>query len=308
MDRRKFLDNQLVQTSHLNDVQIKNENYLEKYGKEVVSIDNFVYSGLDTLATEPASMNVVLKLGSGWKNWKNIVNPEDCEITIQEAHQTLPRLDTIAVKYESREHVVENLTFRDPNTGQVYNEEKLAFIFDYREVLYITGTPELIPVAPEVPEDALGSSHILVMAGATQITQNEITDIRNVKPDFLVGSHRTQIPIDHPNASIFNIHIASNADIDLTKLDGIDYESLYELLLFDTNLNFSEDEVYIYDAGDKLIQINYPRRAVQEKFYYDIETEQLIYTTIENSKWIFREDYMFTGLKLTLVRKILNLK
>lgn len=307
MDRRKFFDNQLVQTAHLDDVQIKNENYLEKYGQEVVSIDNFCYSGLNTLATDPASMNVILKLGSGWKNWKNIVHPEDYQITIQEAHPTLPRLDTIAIKYATREYITENLTFRNPDTGQIYNEEKLTFILDYREIIYLTGTPAEVPVAPEVPEDALGSSNILVQAGATQINQEDITDIRNLKPDYLVGSHRTQIPIDHPNGSIFNIHIASTADIDLTKIDGIDFDSLFELLYFDTNLNLEEDEDYIYDASDRLTQIDYPRRAIQEKYYYN-ESGQFTYSTIENSKWLITETYTFSGSKIIKVSRVITLK
>lgn len=307
MNRRKFFDNQLVQTTHLNDVQIKNEDYLEKYGKEVVSIDNFCYSGLNTLATDPASMNVILKAGSGWKNWKNIVHPEDYQITIQEAHTTLPRLDTIAIKYATREYILENLTFRNPNTGQIYNEEKLTFILDYREVIYLTGTPAEVPVAPEVPSDALGSSNVLIQAGATQINQADITDIRNLKPDYLVGSHRTQVPIDHPNSSIFNIHIASNADIDLTKIDGIDFDSLFELLYFDTNLNLEEDEDYTYDAEDKLTQINYPRRAIQEKYYYN-ETGQFTYSTIENAKWLITETYTFSGSKITKVARRITLK
>ena len=60
----------------------------------------------------------------------------------------------------------------------------------------------------KVPEGQIGLYRVAVGAGVTSITNSDLTRIAPTKPDILVGSHRTLNPIDHPDACIFDQHIA----------------------------------------------------------------------------------------------------
>lgn len=306
MNKHQFQADQFVADTHLNGMQDKNEAYIEKYCKEVVSIDGFVFEGLDTVASDPVSMTVRLNIGSAWKIYKNIVNYAAIEQVLDASDETNPRIDLIAFKYKTGEFDPTNVQFKNPVTGEVYVELKNISLKDWIELVYVKGTPAAEPVAPEIPADCLGSSNILVEAGVTSIAQAKITDIRVSKPDFLVASHRTQNPIDHPPKCIFDLHIADGAAINLSKLHGVDFSSLYELLKFATDIPMVGSEEYSYNMAGRLETITYTGRGVIETFFYDEITGKLTKIELTNDTWKFTETYTFESNKLKKVNYTLE--
>jgi hypothetical protein len=299
MNKHKFYADQFVAETELNDIQDKNEAHIEKYTEEVVSIDGFVFNGLATVATDPVSMTVKLELGSAWKNYKNIINYADLEQILDTADATLDRIDLIAFKYKTGDTDSMNVQFKDPVTGEVYVLAQNITVRDWIEIEYVAGTPAETPVAPEIPADCLGSSTILVEAGVTSVAQAKITDIRVSKPDYLVAGHRTANPIDHPNGSIFNVHIADAADINVSKLSGVDFASLYELIRFATDLPMVGSEVYERDINGKITTITHSARGIIERMMRNAETDILEEIQYESDRIILHEAYTRVAGKLS---------
>ncbi len=234
MDQVKFHQYQLVGFTDMTNMQTVLQAFTEVFGQEVVGIDTFVHDGMLGTANTPPDMDVNIGEGSAWKNFKRIVIPEGeaGSITINDAHTTLDRIDLISICYDSRETDEQVTAFKNPSTKAKYNDTVTRSIEDYYELVYTPGTPAETPEAPAVPEGQIGLYTVAVGAGVTSITESDLTRIAPTKPDILVGSHRTLNPIDHPDACIFDQHIAPTAAINPVKIADEFYNSLKMLITY----------------------------------------------------------------------------
>lgn len=315
MDKLKFHSNQLVGVTDMDGIETILESYSELVNKEIISIDGFVYDdGMEATANDPADMNVNVGEGSAWKNYKRIVIPtgETAEVTIDPAHATLDRIDLISIQYDTLDNDPQVTKFKNPETKVKYNDTVNRQTIDYFEIAYTAGTPAETPEAPAIPTGHIGLYTVAVGAAVTSITDSDLTRIAPEKPDILVGSHRTAVPIDHPDESIFDQHISATADILTNKINGLGYyASLKELLefAFDT-LPLPVDVEYAYDVtSGNLSTATCAALGAEKTFSYNAETGYLETTTTENDDWIYTKTYTYdesgrlTGRTATLEAK-----
>jgi hypothetical protein len=234
MDKVRFQAHQLVGFTDMTNMQEVIQAFTEAYGLEVVGIDTFVHDGMVGTANDPADMHVNIGEGTGWKDYKRVVIPsgDEADVEISPADATNDRIDLIAIKHDQRDTDEEVTAFKDPVTKVKYNDTVARKIEDFYEIIYVEGTPGAEPEAPAIPSDAMGLYTVAVGAGVTTITDSDLTRIAPSKPDILVGSHRTENPIDHPNGSIFDVHIASTAEINPVKISDEFYDSLKMLITY----------------------------------------------------------------------------
>jgi len=234
MDQVKFHQYQLVGFTDMTNMQTVLQAFSEVFGHEVVGIDTFVYDGMLGTAKDPPDMDVNIGEGSAWKNFKRIVIPTGGtgSVTINSAHATLDRIDLISIRYDSRETDEQVTAFKDPETKTKYNDTVTRSIEDFYELVYTPGTAAETPDAPAIPDGQIGLYTVAVGAGVTSITESDLTRIAPTKPDILVGSHRTMNPIDHPDACIFDQHIAPTAAINPVKIADEFYNSLKMLITY----------------------------------------------------------------------------
>ena len=285
MNRLIFYTNQFVDDVEMMAIQQKMADFAKKFNLEIVSIDGFIHEGFESGPTDPASLDFEITVGSGWKGFENLCNYATFTGTFDTPDGTHPRIDLLAVKYATGEFDDALVAFKDPVTEVVTSDTVKTSLKDYFELVYVAGTPGAVPVAPELPEGALGSALVDIPAGATAIPLENFTDIRVFKPDYLVSDHRTLNPIDHPNACIFDVHIAPGANISLEKLNGNGFDSLKVLLQLATDMPALGTEEYNKNAQGKLESIYYPEQGVLETFHRT--NDIMTHITTENDSFIY---------------------
>jgi hypothetical protein len=94
----------------------------------------------------------------------------------------------------------------------------------YKATIHYTKDTETVPAGhfpiAKVFVETTGGTY-----GAT-----EITDLRPEKDDTDLEAHRTAAVIDHPDGSILDQHIADDADIATSKINGLTADTLKKLI------------------------------------------------------------------------------
>lgn len=307
MNKILFYPHQFVGVTDMVAIQTQIEEYALKHNMEVVSIDGFVYEGFEVKALATPGMGFFIEQGSAWLNYRNTCNYADFNGVVPAAHSTLPRIDLVAIKHSTQETDEVTVAFRDPVTKLPYTELKNVKVKNYFELIYVTGTPSEAPELPAVPEGALEMASIDVNAGASSILQPDITDLRPMKPDYLVSNHRTMIPIDHPPESIGNLHIAGNADISLAKISGFSFPSLLELIRMTTFIPLPGTTAYSYNLDGRLTSAYFAQIGVLETYEYTVGG-RIEKTITETANWKMTESYEFANNRISGESRVLEAK
>lgn len=224
----------------------KLQEYLQSETKYILDdmfnyTDFFTNDNLKVVATDPSSMTVTVTSGVGYIEKDLAYLLTNTDQPINPPNET-ERTDIISVTVTEVDNDTQTKTFVDPNTLVPYTDN--VSMQHYRKYII-----HYHPNTTEVPEGEVGLAKITVGVGVSQILTTDILDIRPQKPSQDLTSHRTMTPIDHPDGSITDAKINSQADIGLSKLSGHSVDTLLELLYLEELLPMQISFTY---EGDKL--------------------------------------------------------
>lgn len=198
--------------------------FVRQYARDILT-EGIVASG-DLAVTEKATpdMSVDVAAGSAYvqgdqaatQGHYRIYNDATVNKTIAASDPTNPRKDRVV--------------------AQVKDSTDISGTLNEWEIQVLTGTPAASPVVPSLPSDALDLAIVDVAAGATTITNANITDQRS---------------------QITNQNIIIDADMVDTK-HASDLVQIAGVQTITGKKTFSDDIVF---SGDKIIQTNVKARA-----------------------------------------------
>jgi len=186
MKKVKFHDKEQVALADLKAIaQLVQDNGLAQLVQHLIVGANKVLDGGEVTASSPAAMTVDVAACVGYHSGIPIIG-DSTTVDVPPAHETLDRIDVVAIGYATVDSTSAQRTFWNPATESEYNDEVYIREHDSFEVIVVEGTPSGNPEPPTqyqgapITDNYLILAEVAVDAAVTQINADDITDKREI--------------------------------------------------------------------------------------------------------------------------------
>ena len=186
MKKVKFHDKEQVPLTDLKAIaQLVQDNGLAQLVQHLIIGANKVLDGGEVTASSPPAMTVDVAACVGYHKGIPIIGGSTT-VDVPPAHETLDRIDVVAIGYATVDSTSVQRTFWNPATESEYNDEVYIREHDSFEVVVVEGTPSGDPVPPTeyqgvpITDYYVMLAEVAVDAAVTQINADDITDKREI--------------------------------------------------------------------------------------------------------------------------------
>jgi hypothetical protein len=264
---------------------------------EVISFDDFCTgTNLEPYHSVVPDMKINFKVGTCWIDSSIGYSPEIVSVDIDPAGAT-DRIDIVTATAEYVEDNEETRKFIEEVGGEPseYNDD-VKTLYINKIIFHYHKDTEV------VPEGEMGVVKIPVLTDTTAIGSGAYEDIRPIKDVATLDDHKNMVPLDHEPDCIFNIHIASDAAIDLSKIAGRELASLEEEI---NNMFPRESEHnFTYDVDGYLTECTYEDDYVNIDYTLDWDSSLLQTITTEYPDLTMITTVTYSGNDVTKIKTL----
>lgn len=263
MKIKLFSERQRLLYSELGELQTNVQDEFVFILEEMLAYDDFATGeNLECVPEDPISDTVVIKAGAVFFGKKIAWLEADFEQVIDVPSIT-DRYDIISATASLVDDDNRELTFIGLDDLEYDDFVDTRNI--YQITIHYTKDTETVPVGH------FPIAKIFVESTGGNYGASEITDLRPVKDDTDLETHRTAAVIDHPDGSILDQHLNADADVALSKLNGLSASTLEMLIRYGFPLDFSM--AFTYGLDDEITKIEYTDDEInwEADFTYDVD-------------------------------------